>query len=204
MFMGLAGLTKAELTRAAIVDAALTMAQEGGLESLTIGTVAGKAGLSKSGVFSRVGSREELQVAVLQEYERRFIEAAVVPALREPRGLPRLRALLAGWARWISSDTGRAGCLFISGSVEYDDRPGPVRDAVLRGLGELRRHVARNVRQALEEGQLSPETDPEQVAFELAAVVLGLHTDLRLFHDERAVKRAFVAFDRLLAGRAAH
>jgi AcrR family transcriptional regulator len=204
MFMGLAGLTKAELTRAAIVDAALTMAQEGGLESLTIGTVAGKAGLSKSGVFSRVGSREELQVAVLQEYERRFIEAAVVPALREPRGLPRLRALLAGWARWISSDTGRAGCLFISGSVEYDDRPGPVRDAVLRGLGELRRHVARNVRQALEEGQLSPGTDPEQVAFELAAVVLGLHTDLRLFHDERAVKRAFVAFDRLLAGRAAH
>jgi AcrR family transcriptional regulator len=202
--MGLAGLTKAELTRAAIVDAALTMAQEGGLESLTIGTVAGKAGLSKSGVFSRVGSREELQVAVLQEYERRFIEAAVVPALREPRGLPRLRALLAGWARWISSDTGRAGCLFISGSVEYDDRPGPVRDAVLRGLGELRRHVARNVRQALEEGQLTPGTDPEQVAFELAAVVLGLHTDLRLFHDERAVKRAFVAFDRLLAGRAAH
>jgi AcrR family transcriptional regulator len=202
--MGLAGLTKAELTRAAIVDAALTMAQEGGLESLTIGTVAGKAGLSKSGVFSRVGSREELQVAVLQEYERRFIEAAVVPALREPRGLPRLRALLAGWARWISSDTGRAGCLFISGSVEYDDRPGPVRDAVLRGLGELRRHVARNVRQALEEGQLSPGTDPEQVAFELAAVVLGLHTDLRLFHDERAIKRAFVAFDRLLAGRAAH
>jgi AcrR family transcriptional regulator len=202
--MGLAGLSKAELTRAAIVDAALTMAQEGGLEGLTIGTVAERAGLSKSGVFSRVGSREELQVAVLKEYQRRFIEAALLPALREPRGLPRLRALVAGWARWIGTDTGRAGCLFVSGAVEYDDRPGPVRDAVLEGLGELRRHVARNVRQALDEGQLPADADPEQVAFELSSIVLGLHNDLRLFRDERALKRAFIAFDRLLAGKAAH
>ncbi len=201
--MELAGLTKAELTRAAIVDAALAMAQEGGLESLTIGTVADKAGLSKSGVFSRVGSREELQVAVLKEYERRFIEAALVPALREPRGLPRLRALVARWADWIGTDTGRAGCLFISGSVEYDDRPGPVRDAVLAGLGELRRHIARNVKQAVDEGQLPPDTDPEQVAFELNAIVMGLHNDLRLFRDERAVRRAVVAFDRLLGERRA-
>lgn len=202
--MELAGLTKAELTRATIVDAALTMAQEGGLEGLTIGTVAEKAGLSKSGVFSRVGSREELQVAVLKEYERRFIEAVLLPALREPRGLPRLRALVARWAEWIGSDTGRAGCLFISGSVEYDDRPGPVRDAVLEGLVELRRHVARNVRQAVEERQLPADTDPEQVAFELSAIVLGLHNDLRLFRDERAFRRALAAFDRLLAGKAAH
>jgi AcrR family transcriptional regulator len=201
--MELAGLTKAELTRAAIVDAALAMAQEGGLESLTIGTVADKAGLSKSGAFSRVGSREELQVAVLKEYERRFIEAALVPALREPRGLPRLRALVARWADWIGTDTGRAGCLFISGSVEYDDRPGPVRDAVVAGLGELRRHIARNVKQAVDEGQLAPHTDPEQVAFELNAIVMGLHNDLRLFRDERALGRALAAFDRLLGDRGA-
>lgn len=201
--MELAGLSKAELTRAAIVDAALRMAQEGGLESLTIGTVAEKAGLSKSGVFSRVGSREELQVAVLKEYERRFIEAALVPALREARGLPRLRALVAHWADWIGTDTGHAGCLFISGAVEYDDRPGPVRDAVVRGLGELRRHLTRSVRQAIDEGQLAADTDAEQVAFELNAIVLGLHNDLRLFRDERAVKRALAAFDRLLAERAA-
>jgi AcrR family transcriptional regulator len=201
--MGLGSLSKSELTRAAIIDSALKMAQEGGLESLTIGTVADKAGLSKSGVFSRVGSREELQVAVLKEYERRFIETALVPALREPRGLPRLRALVARWADWIGTDTGRAGCLFISGSVEYDDRPGPVRDAVLGGLSELRRHLARNVRQAVDEGQLAAGTDAEQVAFELNAIVMGLHNDLRLFRDERALKRALVAFDRLLADNGA-
>jgi AcrR family transcriptional regulator len=201
--MATVGLSKAELTRATIVDAALRMAQEVGLESLTIGTVADKAGLSKSGVFSRVGSREELQVAVLKEYERRFVEAALVPALREPRGLPRLRALMRRWAGWIGSETGRSGCLFISGAVEYDDRPGPVRDAVVGGLGELRRHVARNVRQAVDEGQLAADTDPDQLAFELCAVVLGLHTDLRLFGDERAVRRASAAFDRMLAGKKA-
>jgi AcrR family transcriptional regulator len=200
--MGLLGLTKAELTRATIVDAALRMAQEGGLESLTIGTVADKAGLSKSGVFSRVGSREELQVAALKEYERRFIEAVLVPALREPRGLPRLRALVARWAHWVHDGLGRGGCLFISGSVEFDDRPGPVRDAVVAGLGELRRHLARNVRQAVDERQLSKATDPEQVAFELSAIVLGLHNDLRLFRDERALRRALAAFDRLVADRA--
>jgi AcrR family transcriptional regulator len=202
--MELAGLTKAELTRAAIVDTALRMAQEGGLESLTIGTVADKAGLSKSGVFSRIGSREELQVAALKEYERRFIEAVLVPALREPRGLPRLRALVARWAEWVNGGLGRNGCLFISGSVEFDDRPGPVRDAVLAGLGELRRHLARTVRQAVEEGQLAADVDPDQVAFELSAVVLGLHNDLRLFRDERALKRALAAFDRLLADNRAH
>ena len=200
--MGLAGLTKAELTRAAIIDAALAMAQEGGLESLTIGTVAERAGLSKSGVFSRVNSREELQVAALKEYERRFVEAVVMPSLREPRGLPRLRALVAKWADWVREGLGRDGCLFISGSVEFDDRPGPVRDAVLAGLGELRRHLVRTVRQAVEEGQLAADTDPEQMAYELNSMILGLHNDLRLFRDERAMQRALAAFDRLLADKA--
>jgi AcrR family transcriptional regulator len=198
--MGLAGLTKAELTRAAIVDAAMTMAQEGGLESLTIGTVADKAGLSKSGVFSRLGSREELQVAALKEYERRFVEAVVMPSLREPRGLPRLRAVWARWSEWVRSGIGGNGCLFVSGAVEYDDRPGPVRDAVVAGLGELRRQLARTAKQAIDEDQLAAQTDPEQFAFELSAIILALHNEIRLFRDTRAVARAQAAFDRLLAG----
>lgn len=200
--MQLAGMTKAELTHSAIVDAALAMAQEGGLESLTIGTVAERSGLSKSGVFSRVGSREELQVAALKEYERRFVEATVMPALREPRGLPRLRALLVGWLEFLRSGLGQRGCLFISGSVEYDDRPGQVRDAVIAGLGELRRLMVRLVRQAVEEGHLPKQVDPEQMAFELSAIVMATHNDSRLFRDERAAARAAAAFDRLLGARA--
>ena len=199
--MKLAGMTKAELTHSAIVDTALSMAQEGGLESLTIGTVAERAGLSKSGVFSRVGSREDLQVAALKEYERRFVEATVVPALREARGLPRPRALIRGWLDFLESGLGQRGCLFISGSVEYDDRPGPVRDAVITGLGELRKLMVRLVRQAVEEGHLPKQVDPEQMAFELSAIVMATHNDSRLFRDERAAARAAAAFDRLLGAR---
>lgn len=192
-------LTKAGLTHAAIIDAALAMAQESGLEGLTIGTVADRAGLSKSGVFSRVGSREDLQVAVLNEYARRMATAVIVPALREPRGLPRLRAIWNAWLDWVRDEKLGSSCLFISGAVEYDDRPGPVRDAVLGGLAEWRRQLARAVRQAVDEGQLRTDTDAEQMAFELYSIILGVHNDIRLFRDTRAFARARAAFERLLA-----
>jgi AcrR family transcriptional regulator len=192
-------MTKAGLTLAAIVDAGLAMAQEAGLESLTIGTVAERVGLSKSGVFSRVGSREELQIAVLNEYARRITEKALLPALRAPRGLPRLRMIWDGWLDWVRDEKLGSSCLFISGAVEYDDRPGPVRDAVFAGLAEWRRQLARAVRQAVEEGHLRPDTDAEQIAFELSSIILGVHNDTRLFHDARAFTRARAAFDRLLA-----
>jgi AcrR family transcriptional regulator len=192
-------LSKAGLTHAAIVDAGVAMAQETGLESLTIGTVAERVGLSKSGVFSRVGSREELQVAVLSEYARRITERALLPALRAPRGLPRLRTMWSSWLDWVRDEKLGSSCLFISGAVEYDDRPGPVRDAVFAGLAEWRRQFARAVRQSIDEGHLRPETDPEQIAFELFSIILGAHNDIRLFHDARAFTRARAAFDRLLA-----
>jgi AcrR family transcriptional regulator len=199
MTTGFAGLTKAELTHAAIVDAALTLAQEGGLESLTIGTVAERAGLSKSGVFSRVGSREELQLAALAEYARRFADEILVPSLREPRGLPRLRAVLKRWMDRLKRGGPESSCLFVSGAVEFDDRPGPVRDAVVAGIVQWRGQLARTVRQAIDEGQLSRDTDPEQMAFELNCIILGLHNDVRLFADGRAYERALGAVERLIA-----
>ncbi|HYS11974.1 MAG TPA: TetR/AcrR family transcriptional regulator [Burkholderiaceae bacterium] len=192
-------MTKSGVTYAAIIDAGIAMAQETGLESLTIGTVAERAGLSKSGVFSRVGSREELQIAVLNEYGRRMTERALLPALRAARGLPRLQAIWNGWLDWVRDEKVGSSCLFVSGAVEYDDRPGPVRDAVLAGLAEWRRQLARTVRQSIDEGHLRPDTDPEQIAFELCSIILGVHNDIRLFRDTRTFTRARVAFDRLLA-----
>jgi len=192
-------LTKSGLTRASIIDAGIAMAQETGLESLTIGTVADRVGLSKSGVFSRISSREELQIAVLNEYARRMTERALLPALRAPRGLPRLRAIWNGWLDWVRDEKIGSSCLFISGAVEYDDRPGPVRDAVFNGLAEWRRQLARTVRQSIDEGHLRQDADPEQIAFELSSIILGVHNDIRLFRDARAFSRARVAFDRLLA-----
>lgn len=187
--------TKAELTRASIVDAALEMAQQGGLESLTIGAVAERTGLSKSGVFSRVGSREELQLAAVVEYQRRFVADVLAPALREPRGLPRLYAM---FTRWAQRKVSREACIFIGGAIEYDDRMGAVRDALLAGIGEWRKQLVRTLRQAVEEGQLLPDTDVDQLAFETHALMMGMHHDVRMFRDPRAADRTLKAIDRLL------
>jgi AcrR family transcriptional regulator len=195
-------MSKSELTRAAILGAAVEMAQAGGLESLTIGTVAERTGLSKSGVFSRVGSREELQIAVLKEYERRFVEQVLAPSLLEPRGLPRLRAVMRRWTELLLKDSG-ASCLFISGATEYDDQPGPVRDAVLEGMAQWRKQLGRAIRQAVEEKQLDSATDPDQLAFEIFALILGIHLDLRLFGDKTAASRALTALERLFVAHGA-
>jgi AcrR family transcriptional regulator len=196
-------LTKSGLTHASIIDSAVRLAQETGLAGLTIGTVAERAGLSKSGVFSRIGSREDLQIAVLNEYARRIAEKVLVPALREPRGLPRLRAIWQAWLDFVREEQLGSSCLFISSAVEFDDRPGPVRDVVVAGLAEWRRQLARTVRQAIDEGHLRPDTDPEQVAFELFSIITGVHNDVRLFRDARAFARARAAFDRLIEACAA-
>ena len=100
-----------------------------GLEGLSIGALAELMHMSKSGVFAHFGSREELQISVIREYHERFAEEVFRPAIREPRGLPRLRALFERWIRRVSVEID-SGCIYISGAVEFDDRPGPVRDAL--------------------------------------------------------------------------
>ena len=196
-------MSKAELTRAQIVDSAVEMARHAGLESLTIGAVAERAGLSKSGVFSRVGSREELQMAALKEYERRFIEQVIAPSLREPRGLPRMRELLRRWLQRMADTDTQGGCLFASGAFEYDDRPGSMRDAVVEGLQQMRRHLARTVQQAIDEGQLRPQLDADELAFSICSLMLGVHHDTRLFGEKRAAAWAEASLERLLAAYAA-
>ncbi|MBV8037256.1 TetR/AcrR family transcriptional regulator [Roseateles sp.] len=190
---------RAEATLAAIVDAALTMAALEGLESLTLGEVAKRLGLSKSGVFSRVGSREQLQVAVLLEYDRRFQQAVFVPAMREPRGLPRLDAIMRRWlAR--ATDTDRAlSCIYTAGAFEYDDREGPVRDQLQDGVLRLRAALRRTVLQAIEAGHLRADLDVEQFVFEMDALFTGLLRDTRFLRDPLVHQRGIKAWERMLA-----
>src|SRR5204862_6494603 len=121
-------LQKGQQTRAAILDAALGLASHMGLEGLSIGALAEVMQMAKSGVFAHFGSREELQISVIREYHARFEEEVFVPAMNEARGLPRLAALFERWVRRVSVEID-SGCIYISGAVEFDDRPGPVRDA---------------------------------------------------------------------------
>src|SRR5690606_26577638 len=121
---------KGQQTRAAIVAAALEHAARNGLEGITIGALAERMQMSKSGVFAHFGSREDLQIAVLEEYERRFVQEVLVPGLKAPRGLPRLRAILARWLDRTAIEAA-SGCIWISGATEYDDRPGAVREELV-------------------------------------------------------------------------
>jgi AcrR family transcriptional regulator len=193
---------KGRQTRAAILDAALTLASHMGLEGLSIGALAEVTEMSKSGVFAHFGSREELQISVVREYHARFEEEVFFPALKEPRGLPRLRALFERWLRRVSAEID-SGCIYISGAVEFDDRPGPVRDALVTMVRTWQQALERAIRAAVAQGHLAADTDVHQVLFELHGLVLALHHDARFLQSPGAVERARVAFERLVADHAA-
>jgi len=199
---GTRSLQKGQQTRATILEAALTLASHMGLEGLSIGALAEVTHMSKSGVFAHFGSREELQISVVREYHTKFEEEVFYPALREPRGLPRLRTLFERWVRRVAVEID-SGCIYISGAVEFDDRPGPVRDALVTMVQTWQDALERAIRMAVEAGHLKPDTDPQQMLFEVHGLILALHHDARFLRHPGALERARAAFDRTLANYAA-
>jgi AcrR family transcriptional regulator len=195
-------LMKGQQTRAAILDAALALASHIGLEGLSIGALAEVTGMSKSGVFAHFGSREELQISVVREYHVKFEEEVFRPAMAAPRGLPRLRALFDRWLRRVSVEID-SGCIYISGAVEFDDRPGPVRDALVTMVQTWQHALERAIRAAVDEGHLRSDSDPGQLLFEIHGLILALHHDARFLRHAGAEARARAAFERLLAHAAA-
>lgn len=187
------------LTLAAILDTALEMAAADGLESLTIGEVAKRLGLSKSGVFSRIGSREALQKAVIEEYDRRFLQDVFVPAMREPRGLPRLNAVMRLWLQRARDVEIRTGCIYCAGAFEFDDREGPLRELLLDGTRRWRSALKRTVIQAIAAGHLKPDTDADQLVYELDGLFVALMREARFLRDPKAADRAWTAYERLVA-----
>jgi len=154
--------------------------------------------MSKSGVFAHFGSREELQISVIRDYHVKFEEEVFLPAIREPRGLPRLRAMFERWVRRVSFEID-SGCIYISGAVEFDDRPGPVRDALATMVQTWQDALTRSIQLAIDEGHLTGETPPEQLMFEIHGLILALHHDARFLRNPGSVERARVGFERLLA-----
>jgi AcrR family transcriptional regulator len=191
-------MRKGEQTRVAILDAALNLASRDGLEGLTIGLLAERMQMSKSGVFAHFGSREDLQVEVVREYHRRFEDEVFFPSLRESRGLPRLRAMLERWmAKRIEEVT--TGCIYISGAVEYDDRAtSPVREELVHSVTTWRAALTRAIRQSMEEGHLRADTDPALMLFELYSFTLGLHHDARFLHMPDAVQLSRDALEKTI------
>jgi AcrR family transcriptional regulator len=190
-------LQKGQQTKAAIVDAALGLATQIGLEGLSIGALAEVTQMSKSGVFAHFGSREELQISVVREYHQRFEQEVFYPAMSQPRGLPRLRAMFANWMQRTSVELD-SGCIYISGAVEFDDRPGPVRDALAWSVQTWHSAMKRAIAIAKEEGHLDDATDEEQMLFEIHGLILALHYEARFLKNPGSIARANTGFENIL------
>src|SRR6266581_4249093 len=153
-------IPKGEATRLAILDHAVRFASQVGLSGISIGRLAGDLGLSKSGLFAHFQSKETLQIQVLEAAADRFVKEVIRPALAQPRGEPRLRALFERWLAWAKSQKMPGGCLFVAAAVELDDRPGPVRDKLVRLQLEWLGVIANVVKTGVAERELRANIDP--------------------------------------------
>jgi AcrR family transcriptional regulator len=186
---------KGDETRQAVLDQAVEVARRVGLRGLTIGTLAEQTQLSKSGLFGHFRSKEALQLQVLEHARSSFEELVARPALRAPRGEPRVRALFDRWLAW---DAMPGGCPFVAAATEFDDQPGPVRDRLVRDQRDLFDLVATVFRTGIAEGHFRADADPEDFAQDFTGIQLACHQNTRLLDDGRAEARARRAFERLL------
>jgi AcrR family transcriptional regulator len=184
---------KGDATRQTILERAAGLASQVGLEGLTIGRLAEELELSKSGLFAHFRSKDALQVETL-----RFVDRVVRPALRAPRGEPRVRALFERWYEWARTTPLPGGCIFVAAATELDDREGPARDELVRQQRDWLELIANVARTAIREGHFRGDADPDQFAFELYGIMLASHHATRLLRDPAAERRMRRAFESLL------
>lgn len=191
------------MTRTAILDEALQTASRVGFTGLSIGKLAEQTEMSKSGLFAHFKSMDQLQLQVLQRARERFVDAVIRPALSAPRGEQRVRALFDGWLEW-SRTALVGGCIFVAASVELDDRPGDLRDALVQAELDWLELLANVAGTAVTEGEFAAELDTRQFAFEVHAIMLGHHYSSRLLRDERALDMTSRAFESTIAAARVH
>jgi AcrR family transcriptional regulator len=167
-----------------------------GLEGLTIGRLSSDLGMSKSGLFGHFGSKEELQLATVEEASRRFAAEVVGPALSEAEGEPRLRALCTGFIDYLERGVFAGGCFFGAASIEFDDRPGQVGDRLRDAIGAWVGYLE-------EQAAVAGAADPKLVAFELQALAQGANSAFRLFGDPQTFARARRAIDDVISAQVA-
>ncbi len=190
-------MSRGEETRKRIVERGLTLATSVGLEGLTLGMLAEELKLSKSGLFAHFDSKEAIQQAVLQEATEQFVRTVIGPALSRPRGEPRVRALFEHHLVWLSRQQ-RGGCIFMATAIEYDDRPGPIRNQVLQTQRDWLEVLSRAAHIAVQEKHFVPGLEPEQFAHEQQSISLGFNYAHRLLRDPRAKAHAETAFHALI------
>ncbi len=191
-------MTKGSDTKQAILRQAMVSATRDGLEGLTIGVLSKQVGMSKSGLFAHFGSKEELQVQVVEYARDRFVDAVILPALQQPRGIPRLEAFFANWLRWLHEGEHSGACLFTSASFEFEDKPGRVRDDLTELTASLREFIIRALSIAVAEGHLRSDTPIHAVAFSVHSLIIGVHMDVRFLRRDDQPELARQMLEQLL------
>lgn len=191
-------MRKGEATKLAILDEATEVASTVGLQGLTIGTLAARTELSKSGLFAHFQSKEALQLEVLRHARSRFIDLVLRPAVSAPRGEPRVRELFERWLGWCRGDVLNGGCVFTAASAEFDDQPGVVRDFLVSDERDLADTLAQIFRSGITEGHFRDDADAYQFSQDLHGVLLAYIHVSRLLGDPMAEERARRAFEALL------
>jgi AcrR family transcriptional regulator len=192
-------MSKGTETKARILDRAFRLASRDGLKGLTLGPLASELGLSKSGLFAHFRSKEDLQIEVLQQASARFADAVVRPAIRAPRGLPRVKRLFENWLQWLNDPGMPGGCIFVAAGAELDDQEGKPREFLVSTQKQLSDTIAKAARLAIQEGHFRSDLDCEQFAFEAYGIALGYHHYKRLLRESRPEARARAAYERLIA-----
>jgi AcrR family transcriptional regulator len=192
-------LAKSEQTLQAILKTAMQIAVVEGLHAVTLGEVAKRMDISKSGVFARVGSLEALQSKVLVEYGRIFTANVFFPALSEPRGLPRLNAIMRLWIGRGTGENAMAGGLHTTAAFDIDHVDSGLRDLLHNSVMDWRALLQRTIAICIEEGHLRPDTDPVQLTFEINSLMMGFLHDARFVRDPLAHERAHSAYLRLIS-----
>lgn len=191
-------MTKGQQTRHAIIEEAANAASLLGLNGVTIGALADRLEMSKSGLHTQIGSKEALQLDVLEYTAQVFVDEVLKPALAEPRGEPRMRALFDRWMAWYEGNAFPGGCPFFAVVSEFDDRPGAVRDLLKQMQQNWMDSIARIFQTGIDEGHFRPDADPEQFANDLQGALLAYTVASRLLEDTAAGERARYAFEALL------
>lgn len=192
-------VTKGDETRNSVLGSAISLASSLGLEGVTIGKLAEHVGMSKSGLFAHFSSKENLQIAILDEAVERFVAMVVTPALKKPRGEPRVRALLENWLAWSKAEFLPGGCIFVMASVELDDRPGPARDRLIASQKDWFGTLNYAAKIAVEEKHFRKDLDTEQLAHDIFSIAYGYHFLRRILPADEAERRTRTSFERLLA-----
>lgn len=189
-------MSKEKDTKSAILLKGLEMASHLSLGTITIGELAKEMKMSKSGLFAHFKSKENLQLEILDYAARHFTSEVVLPALKVKRGIPRIREIVKNWVKWGQKFSG--GCIFVNTTTEFNDRPGKIQDRLFGQQKQWLDILKRICKSAVKTGDLKPDTDCEQFAFDLYSLVFGYYFYEQLIQDPKFESRIEKSLDQFL------